>query len=164
MGICIASWAIVEDFLFKICWSSPGGTDERAAIVFDCTPGFRRHLDLTDALVKTVLPKAESKSGGDDHPDLQQWSALCTDIRELAKIRNQIAHRPVASRLSGYPEQATRWLELFRSDHKRLRGKDDDPPLKLDDLKTHAGAVELIQRRLLAFAAQTLQRYVPIKA
>src|SRR5262249_16910284 len=124
VGVCIASWAVIEEILFQVCWSALKVTEERAAIVFDRTPTLSGRLDLTDELVKTILPKAGVGIGAHDHADVQRWNKLCGDIRKLASIRNQIAHRPVASRLSFRPDGlpdlgTTRWLELFQSNTKR---------------------------------------------
>lgn len=169
VGKCITAWARVEEHLFKICATSLGTTDQRAAIVYFRTPTIESRLQLTDELLRTVLPKPERKSGGHDHADVQTWDRIRKDIGKILQTRNRIAHHPVADRklFPTAPEGAVgmlfdmSWFESVVSDAERLRGRHDDAkPLLAPHLSAHRLDVEMIITKLAIFREQVLSKHV----
>jgi hypothetical protein len=79
VGSCITEWANVENVLFNICWRSIGCAVERAAIIYYRSPSIDTRLNLTDELVRSVLPKPQRRSGGHPHADAKLW--VCSGQR-----------------------------------------------------------------------------------
>jgi hypothetical protein len=89
IGYCIAEWARVEDELFRVCHAVLRCPKEQAAIVYYRSPQLRTRLELTDELVRAVLPK--HKSGNQPHDDLKFWTDdVLKKINDLLPIRNRI--------------------------------------------------------------------------
>src|SRR5580704_18065915 len=89
VGYCIAEWASVDDELFQI-FRHCVGPIEQSAIIYYRTPGLKPRLDLTEELVKSVLPKRTKKSGGHD--------PAVADFEKLLGTRRRIAHQPIMVR------------------------------------------------------------------
>jgi hypothetical protein len=152
VGFCITAWANVEEHLFRICARVLNTAEERAAIVYYRTPTLDTRLQLTDELVRTVLPKRTRKSGGHDHPDVIAWNDLKNDIKNELSTRSRIAHNPVSDRRFLPPPKEGElrgllhlysWLEIYVSDAEKLRGRHDDiQPLRVDDLSSHCTTVQ----------------------
>jgi hypothetical protein len=161
IGICIISWAWIEECLFEICAWSLGTSKDRAAIVYYRTPNLDARLSLTDELVRAALP--QPNSSGHDHPDVKQWDTLHKQVSKLLPTRNRIAHHPVAARSTQTGLgllSTTTWLEIYISDNERFRGKSKNlPPLRLDDLTDHHGKVQEILGRLLRFTSTVLPKH-----
>lgn len=163
IGICITTWAKIEEHLFRICERCLGARTDRAAIVYYRTPNIDSRVQLVDELVRTMLPKREKKSGSHDHQDLKEWDDLRKNIVELLRIRSRIAHHPVVARGDfGVPGgvgllQAKTW---HISDAERLRVRSSDvPPLKQDDLVNHSRDVHAIATRLTKFLREILPKH-----
>jgi hypothetical protein len=141
VGRCITAWAKVEEHLFDICQKSLNTSTEKAAIVYYRTPTLDTRINLVDELVRSSLPKRDRKSGGHDHPDVQEWDDIRKAIGALLHTRRRIAHHPVADRsIEGQLGLLSdmSWIELYMSDAERLRGRDGDlKPLPVDNLSAH---------------------------
>ena len=157
IGRCIAGWAEIDEWLFRLCRESIGPY-EQSAIVYYRTPGIDIRLGLVDELVKSILPKRSRKSGGHDHPDVKLWKGISSDIRKLLSTRRRIAHHPVKAitnflLLFTYPEKyGGANLQIQASEYERLRQKDADiSPLAISDLMMHAIATDEIGQKLERF-------------
>lgn len=131
LGYCIAKWADIEEQLFRICWAALRCTPEHAAVVFFRTPTLEARFALTTELLEWVLPR--TVPGEQPHPDLKSWKDICAKFRQLAPVRNQLAHHPVRGEQFMYMFEAEEPGEVtqihamtdFRSttsDAKLLRG------------------------------------------
>lgn len=175
LGKCITAWARVEDHLFEICVHSLGATKQRTAIVYYRTPTLDGRLNLTDELVRTVLPIREKKRGGHDHEDVLAWKKVRNEITSLLPTRNRLAHHPVLEKqaiqvsvpyavpissaasdlLGGFS-----WYESYVSDAERLRGRHEDvKPLTAPDLSSHRVDVEMLITTLEIFRIHVLAKY-----
>lgn len=65
--------------------------------MFFRTPTFATRLQLTDELLRAVLPKRAKKDGGHDHPAVKEWSGIHARIDDLLATRNALAHQPRTS-------------------------------------------------------------------
>jgi hypothetical protein len=163
IGYCIADWAKVDDELFRI-FRDCVGPYEQSAIIYYRTPGLNVRLELTDEIVKSVLPKPQKQSGDHDHPSVKAWKAAKKDFRDLLSTRRRIAHHPIKhgaiwpfdpalSLLLSWPP----WFEIQIGQHEQLRsGK--LPDLQLDDLKAHLSAVAALRERLQHFFSDVLTK------
>jgi len=108
IGHCIAEWASVDDELFNIFQNCVGPRDQSAIIYFRI-PSLSTRFDLTDEIVRSVLPRPTRprKSGGHDHPSVKAWDAAKNGYQPLLGIRSRIAHHLgqafMASRQVGAP-------------------------------------------------------------
>ena len=175
LGKCIIAWAQVEEHLFEICVHSLGGTRHRVAIVYYRTPTLDSRLQLTNELVRTVLPARDPPSGGHDHPDTKKWDDLRSQIIGLLPVRNRMAHHPVTYKdLGAMPMMfgsghagpvlpvIGSWYESYVSEAEKLRGKHEDiKPLTAPDLSQHRVSVEIIIKQLDLFRARVLSKYRP---
>jgi len=120
-----------------------------------------------DELVKARLPQKERKSGGHDHRDVKEWDNVRKDVISLLKIRNRVAHHPVAAKydaghLDGFGLLGLKsWLEIYVSEHEGLRGRSEKMrPLKVDDLSIHCTEVQAITKRLDQFCSTVLSKHL----
>jgi hypothetical protein len=97
VGLCILEWAKVDDALFEI-FRRCVGPYEQSAIIYYRADGLNYRFDLTDELVRSVLPKRVRKSGGHDHQSVKAWEAAKLDYHGLLGIRRRIAHHPLVVR------------------------------------------------------------------
>jgi hypothetical protein len=163
IGYCIAEWANVDDELFRI-FRDCVGPAEQCSIIYYRTPGLDVRLNLTDEIVKSVLPKTARKSGGHDHVSVKSWKAAIKDFRDLLGVRRRIAHHPNTIKYGAswplildlrYLLAPQSWFEIYVSQHEQLRSG-ELPALKLDDLKAHLTAVEALRARLQYFFSDVL--------
>ncbi len=168
VGYCIAEWARVEDKLFQICQRCLGCSPQRAAIVYFRTPTIRSRLELTDELIRTVLPNLKKKAGDQDHPDLKLWTKLLKDFKEPLEIRNRMAHHPVWFHLVSGSDPANlsmpEWyffIHISNQERQRGRPKELSPsdPLIIADLKSHLNAVGKLKDRLHNFLYNMLEKH-----
>ena len=87
LGYCIAGWSNVEDSLFQTCWRCLNCEAELASIVYFRNPGLDIRLNLTDELIRAVLPRREQKDGGHDHPSVKQWTEIRNDLKSMLSTR-----------------------------------------------------------------------------
>jgi hypothetical protein len=176
LGKCITAWAQVEEHLFEICVHSLGATRHRVAIVYYRTPTLDGRLQLTNELVRTILPARDPPAGGHDHPDTQKWDELRSQINDLLPVRNRMAHHPVTYKAlgrmpvlglgtPGTPGQGFAlpvigsWYESYVSEAEKLRGKHEDlKPLMVPDLSDHWVSVDSIIKQLDLFRARVLSK------
>jgi hypothetical protein len=168
MGNAISQWAIVEQYLFKVCRSALGCTTKRAAIVYHRTPTMESRRLLVDELLKTRLPEKKPPSGGHDHPDTLEWKAICSDMESLLPIRNRIAHQPMGPRVEWEEEDGGEkvgkrdlWFEISMSDHELSRKEQAPLALDLEALRQHIQDVWDLKEQLAAFSINTLPKYAP---
>ena len=173
LGKCITAWAQVEEHLFEICVHSLRATKHRVAIVYYRTPTLDSRLQLTNELVRTVLPARDPPSGGHDHPDTKKWDDLRGQIIGLLPVRNRMAHHPVTYKDLGLPVLGLStpgpgfalpvigsWYESYVSEAEKLRGKHEDiKPLTAPDLSQHRVSVEIVIKQLDLFRARVLSKY-----
>jgi hypothetical protein len=174
LGYCISAWADVDELLFRI-FRDCIGPYEQCAIIYYKTPGLEARFSLTDEIVKSVLPK--KLPGEHDHPSVQAWNRTISGRDELLGTRRRIAHHPVAVRMrihgssmlgqmqvgvTPLGSMGTRfsWVELYMSEHEKLRGRKADlPPIKYEDLEKHYyGDVGDLANRLLSFVIDVLTK------
>jgi hypothetical protein len=172
LGKCITAWAQVEEHLFEICVRSLGATRHKVAIVCYRTPTLDARLQLTNELVRTVLPPHDPPAGGHGHPDTKKWDEIRSQITELLPVRNRMAHHPVTykdlglmpvlgfSFDSALPTIRSSWYESYVSEAEKLRGKHEDlKPLTAPDLSQHRLSVEIVIKQLDLFRARVLSKY-----
>lgn len=68
IGKCIKEWAMVEEKLFELFVFALKAPRKQAAIVYYRCPTIDARLNLTDKLIRAILPQRERKDGGHDHP------------------------------------------------------------------------------------------------
>jgi hypothetical protein len=168
IGICITTWAHVEEHLFEMCATVLSGPRVNAAIVYYRTPTLDSRLKLVGELVLAFLPKLERAEGGHDHPNVVTWNALRKDIEGQLGTRARIAHHPVMTHPNLYEVGdifelhdllEVSWLEIYTSEGEQLRGRGKPPkPLLIDDLKSHNDAVIDVATRLGHFRDHVLPK------
>lgn len=148
IGRCLKIWAKIDRDMYLIFTTILGCDEKHASIIYFKTPTFDGRLTLIDELIRTILP--ETENGGQKHPDLLKWMELIKEIRELAEIRNALAHDPVdiklMAKISVDPDTSTttsirhvRHIIIRTSSDERNRGKRDriilseELPGKLDE-------------------------------
>lgn len=172
IGICITSWAKVENILFSICGIALGSTDESAAIIYYRTPTLDSRLSLTDELVRLKLPKKEKPDGGHDDSLVTEWVEIEKSIRALLAFRNAMAHQPVYMAASvditvvspgtpivddGVPPTTKNWLQIYASTSEQKRGKKISiGPITTPNLKAHYVSVWKIRERIQTFRNKAL--------
>jgi hypothetical protein len=155
----------------------------QAAIVYYRTPTLDARIQLTDELIRTVLPERHEQQGGHDHEDVQTWNRVRKEIADILPIRNRLAHRPVSNRtvfhgvlpgatpldpeavISGVGAVADlfrfSWFESYVSEAEKLRGRHEDiQPLTTPDLSTHRVDVARAITLLEMFRKHVLSKYV----
>lgn len=172
LGYCVAKWAEIEDQLFRLCWTALRSPIKQAAIIYYRTPSIDARLTLATELVSSLYPR--KVSGEHDSEDMKRWRSLEADIRELLRIRNRLAHHPVAGYLlhdGEYVEGEFSYREEYFSDpnvsayfqsdvgyYESLRGRHDRvSALKYDDLDAYYSKLADIVRRLNLFWHQALR-------
>lgn len=176
LGLCITSWAHVEDQLFHYCWAILGGSKQRAAIVFFRTPTLETRVALIDELLPTILP-AIPKNGHKGPYAIKTWSEIKADYSVLIPIRNKLAHNQAlpnvawGDRLAAAPKSAKpitedglklSWYEVYESHAKIARGdKDPGAPITLDDLKEHQRGVAGLTAKLIIFYQDHVLKHAP---
>ena len=98
IGYCVAAWARIEDELFRICRACLKCPAEQVAIVYYRTPTIDARIQLLDELLSTVFPKPARISGGHRHEAIKRWEKISGKLTELLRMRNRLAHHPVAVR------------------------------------------------------------------
>ena len=151
VGECIIHWAFVEEELFMICWRVLKCALEHAAIIYYRTPNLKARLSFAEDLMESVLPK--TTPGKQHHPDKKRWKGICKEFRSLLKARNRIAHHPVwpTWRLFEDSRIDISGFEIYVGEHERLRGREIEPPLRIDDLKRHRVSTNKLVARLIQF-------------
>jgi hypothetical protein len=178
IGQCIAEWASVDDELFNIFQDSVGPR-EQCAIIYFKIQSLSTRFDLTDEIVKSVLPKPDrpKKEGGHDHPSVKAWGIAKGDYQELLSTRSRIAHHPVeiglelrrARTLGGQFGTQTfnspgiapprTWFELSASSKERMRERSANlKPLRIEDLRDHLSKVVSLRLRLREFFENVLTK------
>jgi hypothetical protein len=178
IGQCIAEWAGVDDELFNIFQDGVGPREQCAIIYFRIQSLFTR-FDLTDEIVKSVLPKPKrpKKEGGHDHPSVKAWVVAKGDYQDLLSTRSHIAHNPVeiglepgraatfggrfATQTYNSPGIAPprTWYELSASSKERMRERSATlRPLRIEDLRDHLSKVASLRQRLRDFFENVLTK------
>ena len=178
IGQCIAEWAGVDDELFNIFQDSIGPR-EQCAIIYFKIQSLSTRFDLTDEIVKSVLPKPErpKREGGHDHPSVKAWGIAKGDYQDLLSTRSHIAHHPVeiglepgrsapggeqfATQIFGSPGIAPprTWYELSASLKERMRERSANlRPLRIEDLRDHLSKVVSLRFRLRNFFENVLTK------
>ncbi len=165
MGQCIASWAQVDDALFRI-FQACVGPPEQCAIIYYRQPGLDIRFGLTEEIVVSVLPKRERQSGGHDHPDVATWKDIVRTGKKLLETRRRIAHYPVMLHMvhiepSRVGEPPPAWFEIYVNQHERMRGRQSDiKPIHINDLSVHLLLTMELQGRFNRFFFEILANYV----
>lgn len=161
IGKCIKEWATVEQKLFELCVFALKAPRRQAAIVYYKSPTIDTRLNLTDELVRAILPKKERPDGGKDHKWVTTWSKLYNDVKDMLPERNLLAHSPVreVEAVKYLSSLATKeriktlasWTEIVASEGEKLRGKPVKPPIRTKHLENHLTAVKLLAARISVF-------------
>jgi hypothetical protein len=178
VGYCIATWADVDDGLFRI-FRHCVGPIQQSAIIYYKTPGLEARFTLTDEIVRSVLPKPKKKSGGHDHPSVAAWTKTIKGYGDLLSIRRRIAHHPIAIRTDpnlytslfnqlqfgkvtmGSSVPPLSWFEIYVTQHEKLRANSADlAGLRIEDLQSHLEKVGALGSRLLSFFIDVLSKHV----
>jgi hypothetical protein len=170
VGMCITSWAYLEEHLFSIFHTSLRCPKLQASIIYFKTPGLEARLSLTDELVVSVLPKPEREDGGHHHSDAIAWRKIRNAIYDQLATRRRIAHHPIQLQKLGDMHkiedmhEIVDMFELSRlaiqmSENEQLRGKNVTlRPLGLNQLRDHGLAVVALAQRLHEFHDQVLKK------
>lgn len=158
MGSAISGWAIVEEYLFKICRDALGASTERAAIVYGKTPTIESRRQLVNELLATRISKG--------HDNDVEWRAIYAEMTALLPIRNRIAHQPMGPQLewkeiNGQPHDTKVWFELMASEHEKARGSKSFAPLDRAALEAHISNVWKLKERIAAFYVNRLPAHAP---
>ena len=167
IGECVAAWAQVDDELFRIFLECLGAPAPQCAIIFYRLPGLDVRFNLTDEIVRSVLPPRARKQGGHDHPSVVAWtkakqgSAKAKDrgYQHLLAVRRRIAHQPVGIQSGPYYWNVSfldtpppSWFEIRVGEFERLREKEAElPGLAIEDLRIHIRDVIALRDRLHRF-------------
>lgn len=166
VGHCITEWAKVDDELFRI-FSDCVGPYEQSAIIYYRTPGLNVRLELTDEIVKSVLPRPPRKSGGHAHPSVTAWKDTVEGFRGLLGTRRRIAHQPIVVKHGAtwplnldlsYMLAPPSWFEINVSQHEQVRSDEIPAALNVDDLEAHLTAVATLRDRLQHFFSNVLTK------
>jgi hypothetical protein len=168
IGYCVAEWAAVDDALFLILRDCIGPY-EQSAIIFYRTPSLDARFNLTDEIVRSVLPKPARKDGGHEDVRVMKWKEAIGDYSNLLATRRRIAHQRVGIRMkvtfghtsktSAFNERPS-WYEIYTNQHESLRGKKSDlQSLGLQDLCDHWVKVKALSERLYGFLHGVLTKH-----
>lgn len=160
IGMCIAEWAHIENYLVAICWKCLKTRIDLTSIVYYSTPQLDSRLRLVGELVHATLPARTRKDGGHDHPDVKAWNAIGHDLKDLLSTRRRVAHHSVTASLDPHlPERLNVQLEQsFTEGLRPSKGQQD--PLSRDDLSRHLAEVQAVKARLIAFFETVLPKHV----
>lgn len=138
VGMAITGWANLDNELFTTCARIIGCSPRRAAVIYYRTPTIDSRLTLADDLIATVYPT--TKSGKHPHPGHKKWTLLSREIRDALKVRNRMAHSPIARFLqdeplpNGFPVGLSLFFDTAQGE--TLRGKPKQW-LRVGEIKTH---------------------------
>jgi hypothetical protein len=176
LGRCISGWSYVDQALFNIMQSCLAPHYEQSAIIYFRTPGLEIRLNLTDELVRSLLPGREKKPGEHDPPSVKEWSAICKSIKALLPERRQLAHHSVnldygpmqTSSMFGeafamfipgdggaQPEGTFKILPTM-GEMARIRNT-APPPLTEKEVKNHLQGLAQLTGRMSLFQSETFQ-------
>jgi hypothetical protein len=159
MGYCVAAWAGVDDWLFRIFRDCIGPYDQ-SAIIYYRTPGLDVRFTLTTEIVKTTLLPSWERPGKSD-PRIKAWDAIAVDFRKLLAVRRRIAHHPVRAGSSSwrYTPGLDSEFAIEVGEHERLRDSQANlPALGLRHLVVHRLGVEGLRQKLEAFYEDVLTK------
>jgi hypothetical protein len=143
------------------------------------------HADISEIgseLVYSALPKRPDREGAHDHPDLKQWKAIHTNVKQLLSVRSRIAHHPakggaalcyinsndivpMGTSVSLNEARFTRVDLLNVSAAEGLRGKHKTyKPLRTADLDVHYSAVKSAAESLSQFRTSKLQTHLKLSS
>ncbi len=164
MGYCIAEWATVDESLFMI-FRDCVGPYEQCAIIYYRSPGLDIRLNLTDEIVRSILPK--HKPGEHPADSVKEWDSIKKNFSNLLSVRRRIAHQPVnitfipgrrvaiptvnKEAFARYSAQPQPSFDIFASKHEEIRGKQPSKPLQSGDLEDHLLAVDELNYSLRRF-------------
>jgi len=158
MGMCIASWADVDEELFAIFHRCMGAPEPQCAIAYFKTPSLEARRTLTEEVVLSVLPK--KKPGQHDHASVRAWNAAVEDFQDLLRTRGKIAHHKMRLVMEGGPRGRKTWFQLYMNYSEQQCGRNASAILKDADLQHHLDSTTALERRLYAFRRDVLPMHV----
>lgn len=147
LGLCVSQWAFVDRQLFRIFHYCLGAKKPRSAAIYYKKNSLSQRMALVESVIEFGLLDAGVASN---------WTSIKSVFGKLVLTRNIIAHHPPKRTGTSKDGQATYIYSIHiepyeRALRKEYRGLNGRSELYIDDLRSHADAVQRLANDLVKF-------------
>jgi hypothetical protein len=166
LALCITEWATVENHLFCLLSLSLSATPQQVATLYYRTPNISSRLALTNEMLRTRLPKPAKRSGDLTNSLVEEWTCLHRRAEKGLPFRNHLAHWPKTqhTHVKANSKKITSvetWLEASMSLGELHRGKEDQQPIKIPDIRKHHKETRQLATDLHSFYNKLVSELLP---